>query len=57
MDQRITVLERRQDLRFDKLESRMDSHDGELAAMRERLAHLDGLLDGLREAIFQSSQR
>ena len=50
-------LDKRQEQRFDKLDSRLDNHDAELAAMRERLAHLDGLLDGLREAIFQNSQR
>ena len=56
MDQRLNEMERRQEQRFDKLESHLDNHDAELAAVRERLAHLDGLLDGLREAIYQNAR-
>ena len=41
-------LNRRLESRMDRLESRMNRMDTEL---RERMAHLEGLLEGLREAI------
>ncbi|MDE0354717.1 MAG: hypothetical protein OXU64_03070 [Gemmatimonadota bacterium] len=41
-------LNRRLESRMDRLESRMNRMDAEL---RERMAHLEGLLEGLREAI------
>ena len=41
-------LNRRLESRIDRMESRMNRMDTEL---RERMAHLEGLLEGLREAI------
>lgn len=41
-------LNRRLESRMDRMESRMNRMDTEL---RERMAHLEGLLEGLREAI------
>ncbi len=34
-----------------RLESRMDRLESQIGELRERMAHLEGLLDGLREAI------
>ena len=44
-------LHRRLDQRMDRLETRMDRTDSQLAELRERMAHLEGLLEGLREAV------
>ena len=43
----------RQDMRQDmaKLESRFDAMEHQFGELRERMAHLEGLLEGLREAI------
>ncbi len=47
------------DGRIDTLESRIDEFqariDRQIAALRERMAHLEGLLKGLREAIIRRS--
>lgn len=52
-------MEKRLDGRFDSLESRIDEFqsrvDGQIAALRERMAHVEGLLSGLREAIVRRS--
>lgn len=55
LDGRIDVLDRRIDAlesRFDEFQSQMDR---QIAAVRERIAHLDGLLEGLQEAIVKRS--
>ena len=39
----------RQDIR--KLDTKTDALRNDLSALRERMAHLEGLLEGLREAI------
>ncbi len=55
MDTRIDALEAKMDTRIDALEAKMDGRfEGlgiELGSLRERMAHLEGLMDGLREAI------
>lgn len=52
-------MEKRLDGRIGSLESRIDEFqsrvDGQIAALRERMAHVDGLLSGLREAIVKRS--
>lgn len=52
-------MEKRLDGRIDSLESRIDEFqsrvDGQIAALRERMAHVEGLLSGLREAIVKRS--
>jgi chaperonin cofactor prefoldin len=45
LDQRMDQLEARLNQRMDQLETRMDQ-------LEQRMAHLDGLLEGLREAMF-----
>ena len=44
-------LESRLDGRIGALESRLDGMNIQLGELRERMAHLEGLLEGLREAI------
>ena len=43
----------RQDIRQDmaRLESRFDAMEKQFGELRERMAHLGGLLEGLREAV------
>ena len=41
----------RQDERINGLESRFDAMEKQFGELRERMAHLEGLLEGLREAI------
>ena len=48
MRQDMKQMESRLESRMDRMESRMNRMDTEL---RERMAHLEGLLEGLREAI------
>ena len=57
LDERFTRL----DERFDRLDERFDRLDERIARietgqgdLRERMAHLEGLLDGLREAIVRN---
>ena len=47
----MAALESRLESRMSALESRMEAVEHGLADLRERLARLEGLLDGLREAI------
>lgn len=42
-------------LRLDKVEARLDKVESGQAELRERMAHLEGLLEGLREAIMHRS--
>ena len=44
-------LESRLDGKIAGLESRLDGMNTQLGELRERMAHLEGLLEGLREAI------
>ena len=44
-------LESRLDERINGLESRFDAMEHQFGELRERMAHLEGLLEGLREAI------
>ena len=44
-------LESRLDERINGLESRFDAMEKQFGELRERMAHLEGLLEGLREAI------
>lgn len=54
-DLRFNRLEERTDQRFDKLEEHVTALDadlrGQMGEVRERMAKLEGLLEGLREAI------
>ena len=51
LDERIGGLESRMDERINGLESRFDAMEKQFGELRERMAHLEGLLEGLREAI------
>ena len=51
LDERINGLESRFDERINGLESRFDAMEKQFGELRERMAHLEGLLEGLREAI------
>ena len=51
LDERIGALESRLDERINGLESRFDAMEKQFGELRERMAHLEGLLEGLREAI------
>ena len=51
LDERINGLESRLDERISGLESRFDGLERQFGELRERMAHLEGLLEGLREAI------
>ena len=44
-------MESRLDERISGLESRFDAMEKQFGELRERMAHLEGLLEGLREAI------
>ena len=51
LDERISGLESRLDERISGLEKRFDAMEHQFGELRERMAHLEGLLEGLREAI------
>ena len=51
MREDIGKLESRLDERISGLENRFDAMDHQFGELRERMAHLEGLLEGLREAI------
>ena len=51
LDERISGLESRLDGSIKALESRFDAMESQFGELRERMAHLEGLLEGLREAI------
>ena len=51
LEERINGLESRLDERISGLESRFDGLERQFGELRERMAHLEGLLEGLREAI------
>jgi len=41
----------RMNARMDRMDARMDRMEAAIVALGERMAHLEGLLEGLREAI------
>ena len=51
LDEKINGLESRLDERINGLDSRFDAMEKQFGELRERMAHLEGLLEGLREAI------
>ena len=51
LDGRVGALESRLDGSIKALESRFDAMGHQFGELRERMAHLEGLLEGLREAI------
>ena len=51
LDERMNGLESRLDGSIKALESRFDGLERQFGELRERMAHLEGLLEGLREAI------
>ena len=51
LDERIGALESRLNVSIKALESRFDAMEHQFGELRERMAHLQGLLEGLREAI------
>ena len=51
LDERISGLESHLDERISGLEKRFDAMEHQFGELRERMAHLEGLLEGLREAI------
>ena len=57
MDKRIDALDVRMDKRIDALEARIDALDARIAALEKGQARLEGLLDGLREALFERASR
>ena len=72
VDKRFNVSEARIDNRFDEVDKRFDkmSHkrfdeadkrfegiEGRLSALEQRVARLEGVLDGLREALFERAAR
>ncbi len=52
LDTRIDRLEEQQGERFDRIEARLDRIEERQSALEQRVARLEGLLDGLREALF-----
>ena len=45
------------DKRFERIDKRMDSLEERLASLEKGQARLEGLLDGLREALFERAAR
>ena len=56
-DRRIDALETRIDKRIDALEGRFDALETRIASLEKGQARLEGLLDGLREALFERASR
>ena len=52
-ENRLDALEQRMETRLDALEQRMETR---LDALEQRMARLEGVLDGLREALFGRSR-
>ena len=61
IDKRIDALEGRIDKRIDGLEGRIDGRfeglETRIASLEKGQARLEGLLDGLREALFERASR
>jgi len=55
LEEKMNSIEKKMDSKIDALEVKMNSKfDGlsdEMGSLRERMAHLEGLMEGLREAI------
>ena len=47
----------RMEARFDRLEARFDRLEARMSDLEQRQARLEGLLDGLREALFERAAR
>ena len=56
-DKRIEALETRIDKRMDGLEGRLKGLETRIASLEKGQARLEGLLDGLREALFERASR
>ena len=57
IDKRIEALETRIDRRMDALEGRLEGLETRIASLEKGQARLEGLLDGLREALFERASR
>lgn len=61
LNERMDRMEKRLDGRMTHMEAvfneRMDRLESGIGDLRERMAHLDGMLDGLREAIVNATRR
>ena len=53
---RIGEVEARMDARFDRVDERFDRMESRMSEVEKGLAHLQGVLDGLREALFERSR-
>lgn len=53
---RIGEVEARMDARFDRVDERFDRMESRMSEVEKGLAHLRGVLDGLREALFERSR-
>jgi chromosome segregation ATPase len=52
VEQRLTDRMQRVESRMDSLEKHLDTFEHRLDALLQRMARLEGVLDGLREALF-----
>lgn len=53
----LLVSMQRTDKQFERLESRFDRLEARMSDLEQRQARLEGLLDGLREALFERAAR
>ena len=53
----LLVSMQRTDKRFERLEARFDRLESRMSDLEQRQARLEGLLDGLREALFERAAR
>ena len=53
----LAVSMQRTDKRFERLEARFDRLEARMSDLEQRQARLEGLLDGLREALFERAAR
>ena len=53
----LVVSMQRTDKRFERLEARFDHLEARMSDLEQRQARLEGLLDGLREALFERAAR
>ena len=54
---RIERLEDQTNDRFDRLEDRVDRLETRMSGLEQRQSRLEGMLDGLREALFDRASR
>jgi predicted nuclease with TOPRIM domain len=60
VDKRFDKMDKRfdkMDKRFDEADKRFEGIEGRLSALEQRVARLEGVLDGLREALFERAAR